>query len=254
MKSIPALTASKHLRKPLKMSEGAVSARMGLGGLPAIAESIPIFEALAVAAYESARLHVCHVSSADSLEHLARVKDAGAPVTAEVCPHHLTLTDECVVTLDPNFKMSPPLRTETDRQALVKALADGLIDCVATDHAPHVDDEWEVPFEEAPFGVVGLETAFAVLYETLVTEGALSLACLVDRMSQSPARLAGIPEPTVAEGAEANLCLVDPAADWRVTRSTLRSRSYNSPWLGKELSARVVLTLAAGHVAWDASA
>lgn len=236
------------------MHEGAVSARLGLGGMPAIAESIEVERALEVAAYEDARLHLCHLSTAASVEHLARFKALGAPVTAEVCPHHLTLTDETVVTLDPNVKMNPPLRPESDRAALVAALADGLIDCVATDHAPHCADDKEVPFEEAPFGVIGLGSAFSVLYGTLVRDGAIELSTLVERMSGAPARIAGIPLPSLQEGAEANLCLFDPDDTWTVSRYNLRSRSQNSAWLGRELRGRVVLTVAAGHVAWDAGA
>lgn len=236
------------------MHEGAVSARLGLAGMPSIAESIEVERALEVAAYEDARLHVCHVSTAAALEHLARFRERGVPVTAEVCPHHLTLTDEAVVTLDANVKMNPPLRPEADRAALVAALAEGLIDCVATDHAPHCADDKEVPFEEAPFGVIGLGTAFAILYGELVSDGAIDLLTLVDRMSSAPARIAGIPEPSVREGAEAGFCLFDPGDTWTVGRHTLHSRSQNSAWLGKELRGRIILTVAAGHVVWDAGA
>jgi dihydroorotase len=239
------------LTRKAVMHEGAVSARLGLGGMPSVAESIEVERDLELAAYEDAPLHICHISTGAALEHLARFKAAGVRVTAEVTPQHLALTDEAVYSLDPNVKMNPPLRSEADRQALVAALAGGLIDCVATDHAPHCLDDKEVPFEEAPFGVIGLETAFAVLYEALVADGSLDLAVLVERMSQAPARVAGVAAPSIAEGAEANLCLFDPQGAWTVSRQTLRSRSQNSPWLGRELGGRVVLTLAAGHVAWD---
>jgi dihydroorotase len=236
------------------MHEGAVSARLGLGGIPSISESIAVGLALEVAGYEDARLHLCHLSTEAALEHLARAKEAGQAVTAEVCPHHLVFTDEAVLSLDPNLKMNPPVRQESDRAALVAALASGLIDCVATDHAPHSTEEKEVPFEEAPFGCIGLETAFAGLYDVLVEPGALGLPVLVERMSQAPARVMGIRVPTIKEGEEANLCLADPAAGWTVSRQTLRSRSHNSPWLGADLRARVLLTVAAGHVAFEAGA
>jgi dihydroorotase len=236
------------------MHEGAVSARMGLGGMPSVAESIEVERDLELAAYEDARLHICHVSAAASLEHIARFREAGVRVTCEVTPHQLTLTDEAVMSLDPNFKMNPPLRPEADRAALAAALKSGLIDCVATDHAPHCLDDKEVPFEEAPFGVVGLETALSVLHGALVCDGDLDVGTLVERMSQAPARIAGIPLPTIKEGAEANLCLFAPAATWTVSRQTLRSRSENSPWLGKELRGRVLLTVAAGHLAFEAGA
>lgn len=236
------------------MHEGAVSARLGVGGMPSIGESVAVARDCEVARYENGRLHVCHVSAAASLEHLARAREAGVAVTAEVTPHHLTMTDEAVLTLDPNVKMNPPLRTEADRVALVRALAEGLIDCVATDHAPHAPEEKEVPFEEAPFGTVGLETAFAVLHDVLVEPGSLPLSVLVERMSQAPARIARIPVPTIEAGREANLCLADPYAGWTVDRSTLRSRSSNSAWLGASLRARVQLTIAAGRLAYEALA
>ena len=172
-------------------------------------------------------------------------------VTAETTPHHLTLVDEQLASFDTNFKMNPPLRAEKDRRALVEALKSGLVDCVATDHAPHAPENKDVPFEEAPFGVVGLETAFSVLYGALVTSGELPLATLVTRMSAAPARIAGLDAPAIAAGAVADLCVVDPQAVWTVQAGALKSRSHNSPWLGRELTGKVRLTVAAGRVAWD---
>jgi dihydroorotase len=147
--------------------------------------------------------------------------------------------------------MNPPLRAERDRRAVVEALKSGLIDCVATDHAPHATEEKDVPFEEAPFGVVGLDTAFSVLHAGLVSSGELPLATLITRMSAAPARIAGLDAPSIAQGRTADLCLFDPAATWTVTSESLQSRSSNSPWLGKELTGRVRLTVAAGRIAWD---
>jgi dihydroorotase len=233
------------------MHEGAVSAKLGLGGIPAIAESADVARVLEVARYEQGRLHLCHVSTALALEHLERARALDVPVTAEACPHHMALTDECVVSLDSNLKMNPPLRPESDRRALVEALKSGLIDCVATDHAPHAQQEKEVPFEAAPFGTTGLETAFAVLYGELVAKKQLSLAVLVSRMSQTPARLAGLAAPTLAAGQPANLCLVSGTARWKVEAGALHSRSTNSAWLGQTLQGRVTLTLAAGRVVYD---
>jgi dihydroorotase len=233
------------------MHEGAVSAKLGLGGIPAIAESADVARALEVARYENGRLHLCHVSTALSLEHLARGRELDVPVTAEATPHHLALTDDAVVSLDSNLKMNPPLRPETDRKALVAALRDGLVGCVATDHAPHAQQEKEVPFEAAPFGTTGLETAFAALYTGLVESGELPLAVLVTRMSQAPAALAGLPAPTLAVGAPADLCLVDVSTPWTVAAGDLHSRSANSAWLGRTLRGRVRLTVAAGRVAYD---
>ncbi len=234
-----------------QMHEGPVSARLGLTGIPSLCESLDVARTLDIAAYEDADLHVCHVSTAASLEALERAKAGGVRVTAEVTPHHLTLVDAALESLDPNLKMNPPLREESDRAALVAALKSGLLDCVATDHAPHAIEEKEVPFEEAPFGCIGLETAFSVLYDGLVKTKALDLGTLVTRMSTAPARIAGIEAPTVAPGVAADLCVVDPSAAWTVTPEALQSRSCNSPWLGRELASRVRLTVAAGRVAWD---
>jgi dihydroorotase len=234
-----------------QMHEGPVSARLGLTGIPSLCESLDVSRTLDIAEYEDAAVHICHVSTAASLAAIERAKAAGVRVTAEVTAHHLTLIDEAIAALDPNFKMNPPLRAESDRKALVAALKSGLLDCVATDHAPHAAQEKDVPFEEAPFGCIGLETAFSVLYGALVGSKALDLGTLVTRMSTAPARIAGLPAPSVSRGAVANLCVVDPKAKWTVSADGLQSRSFNSPWLGRELTARVKLTLAAGRVAWE---
>jgi len=233
------------------MHEGAVSAKLGLGGIPAIAESADVARALEVARYEDGRLHVCHLSTALALEHLARARALGLRVTAEATPHHLTMTDELVYSLDSNLKMNPPLRPDDDRKALVAALKDGLLDCVATDHAPHAQQEKEVPFEVAPFGTTGLETAFAALYSTLVASGELPLGVLVERMSRAPAAIAGLMTPAIAAGAVADLCLVDPRERWTVAAGELHSKSTNSAWLGRTLQGRVTLTVAAGRLVFE---
>jgi dihydroorotase len=237
-----------------QMHEGPVSARLGLGGMPSIAESIDVQRVLEVAAYEDGRVHLCHLSAAGSLAHLERAKRAGVRVTAEVTPHHLTMTDDEVQSLESTLKMNPPLREESDRDALVKALKGGLIDCVATDHAPHAPEEKDVPFEEAPFGTTGLETAFAALYTGLVKKRALTLGTLVTRMSTAPAAIAGLEPPAIKPGARADLCVVDPDVAWTVTRDGFQSRSSNSAWLGRRLTGRVRLTVAAGRLAWEADA
>ena len=233
------------------MHEGAVSAKLGLGGIPAIAESADVARALEVARYEDGRLHVCHLSTALALEHLARARALGLRVTAEATPHHLTMTDELVYSLDSNLKMNPPLRPDDDRKALVAALRDGLLDCVATDHAPHAQQEKEVPFEVAPFGTTGLETAFAALHTGLVTSGELPLGVLVERMSRAPAAIAGVKTPAIAAGAVADLCLVDPRERWTVAAGELHSKSTNSAWLGRTLQGRVTLTVAAGRLVFE---
>ena len=234
-----------------QMHEGPMSARLGLTGIPSLCESLDVARTLDIAEYEDAAVHICHVSTAASLAAIARAKAAGVSVTAEATPHHLTLTDEAIAALDPNLKMNPPLRAESDRSALVAALKSGLVDCVATDHAPHAAEEKDVPFEEAPFGTIGLETAFAVLYDGLVKSKALELGTLVTRMSPAPARIAGLEPPSLAKGSVANLCVADPRAPWTVSRETLHSRSFNSAWLGRERGTRMRLTVAAGRVAWQ---
>jgi len=182
------------------------------------------------------------------VEALAPAQAAGVRATAEATPHHLVLTDDAVRTLDPNVKMNPPLGTEHDREALVDALRTGTISCIATDHAPHARHEKEVPFEEAPFGVTGLETSFAALYTHLVESGLLKLETLLERMSAGPAGAYGLERPRIAVGAPANLVLLDPNASWQVNEAGFRSRSANSWLIGKTLKGRVRMTVAAGRV------
>jgi dihydroorotase len=234
-----------------QMHEGAVSAELGFAGYPSVAESVMVERDLAIAAYERLPLHVLHLSARESVEALARAQNAGLPVSGEATPHHLCLTDEAVRTLDPNVKMNPPLRAETHRSALVDALRDGTIAAVATDHAPHARHEKEVPFEAAPFGVTGLETAFAALYTHLVEPGVLRLETVLERMSAGPARIFGLDRPRVAVGATANVTLIDTEASWRVTEDGFRSRSTNSWLLGRTLKGKVKLTVADGRVAFE---
>jgi dihydroorotase len=232
-----------------QMHEGAVSAELGLHGYPSIAESVMVARDLAIARNEGAPVHVCHVSAAETVAEIRRAKELGVPVTAEVTPHHLCLTDELVRGLDPAVsKMNPPLRSASDRAALVEALADGTLDCVATDHAPHRGHEKEVPFEEAPFGVIGLETAFAAVYTTLVEPGLLPLGTVVERMSQGPAAAFGLPRPELREGALAQLALWDLAASF-IVHPPYASRSTNCAFAGRTLRARCHLTVAAGSIA-----
>jgi dihydroorotase len=230
------------------MHEGAVSARLGIAGIPSLSESTMVARDAALAAYEDARVHFQHLSCVESLEALATAKAAGANVSAEVCPHHLTLTDDVVRTLDSRFKMNPPLRTERDRRALVEALSSGLIDCVATDHAPHARHEKEVPFEQAPMGTTGLETAFPALFTELVLSGEIELATVIERMSAGAA-LFGLPVPRIVPGAPANLTLVDLDARFEVGADGYASRSANCCFHGRALQGKVLLTVAAGTVA-----
>jgi dihydroorotase len=205
-----------------------------------------------LAAYENQPIHVLHLSARESVDELRSARAAGVLASGEVTPHHLCLTDEAVRSLDPNVKMNPPLRAEEDRQALVEALRDGTIEAIATDHAPHARYEKDVPFEEAPFGVTGLETAFSVLYTRLVEPGVLSLGALIDRMSAGPARIYGLERPRIAVGAPANLVVLDLEGTWRVEESGFRSRSPNSWLLGQTLKGRVVETVANGKLTYSA--
>ena len=233
-----------------QMHEGAVSAELGFAGYPSVAESVMVGRDLAIAAYEEQPVHLLHLSAKESVELLARARGEGVPATGEVAPHHLCLTDEAVRTLDANLKMNPPLRSAEDRAALIEAVRDGTIEAIATDHAPHARHEKEVPFEAAPFGVTGLETAFAALYTNLVEPGLLPLETLLERMSSGPARIYGLERPRIAVGSPANLVLLDTAATWRVEEGGFRSRSANSWLLGETLKGRVRLTVAAGKVAF----
>jgi dihydroorotase len=244
------------------MHEGAWSARLGLRGAPGAAEAGPMARDLellrtfvAEGPASSGRapergevpiLHFQHLSTAASVRLLRAAKQEGLPITAEATPHHLMLIDERVATFDQNYKMNPPLRSEDDREELVKALAEGTIDCVATDHAPHASHEKEVPFEDAPFGTVGLETAFAALYGGLVAPGHLTLSRLVDSLSGAPSRCLGIPAPRLEVGAPADLCVVDLDEEWRVDVGDLKGKSRNSAFLGERVRGRVRLTVARG--------
>jgi dihydroorotase len=232
------------------MHEGAASAALGLAGIPAVSESTMIARDAALAAYERARIHVQHLSAAQSVEVVRAAKAAGVAISAEATPHHLCLTDEEVRGLDAQrTKMNPPLRGESDRQALVEALRDGTIECVATDHAPHALEEKEVPFEQAAMGVTGLETAFAALHTELVLPGVIDLGLLVERMAGG-AEPFGLRRPTLAPGSEANVALCDLASEWTVGEDGYESRSSNSWCAGRRLTGRVLMTVAAGQVAY----
>jgi dihydroorotase len=230
------------------MHEGEVSARLGLTGIPSISESTFVARDAAIAAYEEGRVHFQHLSCAESVDALAAWRAAGARVSGEASPHHLVLTHEEVRSLDSRFKMNPPLRAERDRRALIDGLRDGTIACVATDHAPHAQHEKEVPFEQAPMGTTGLETAFAALYTELVLPGVLPLDLLVERMTAGAA-LFDLPTPRLAAGEPANLALVDLEASWEVGAQGYASRSENCCFHGRLLQGVVRLTVAAGVVA-----
>jgi dihydroorotase len=237
------------------MHEGAVSAMLGITGIPSISESTMVARDAALAGYEDGRVHMQHLSCIESARAVAQAKEIGVRISAEASPHHLCLTDEAIREghagpgfLDTNMKMNPPLRTEADRRALIDGLRSGVIDCIATDHAPHARDEKETPFEQAPMGTTGLETAFAAVHTELVLPGVLSLALVVERMTAGAALL-DLPVPRIAPDEPANLTLVDLGAEWEVGEDGYESRSENCCFAGRRLRGRVLVTIAGGAVA-----
>jgi len=234
------------------MHEGRWSARLGFRGIPVSAETAAVARDLEIlrdyvqGRGEDIRLHVQHVSTEGSVRLIRDAKRDGIPVTAEVTPHHLLLTDELMSGFDPNLKINPPLRSERDREALVAGLREGIIDCVATDHAPHASHEKEVPLEGAPFGTVGLETAFSALYGGLVVKGELELKRLVESMTSSAAGCLNVGLDGLKAGAQADFCVVDPDERWVVDRGDLQGKSRNSAFLGKQVQSRVLVTVVGG--------
>jgi dihydroorotase len=254
--AITGLRLALHCEEPSltrggQMHMGAVSAELGLGGWPSLGESLGVSRELSLAADTGQPLHLMHLSARESIELLRSARESGVEASGEVTPHHLCLTDDAVRSLDPNLKMNPPLRTEADRSALIDALLDGTLEAIATDHAPHSREEKDVPFEEAPFGVTGLETAFASLYTSLVETGLVPLETLLERMSAGPARIFRLERPRIALGAAANLVLLGTGVSWKVREDGFRSRSANSWLLGRRLSGRVLLTVAGGRVVYE---
>ena len=230
------------------MHSGAVSARLGLPGIPAESEEVIVSRDIILARMTGCMLHVAHVSTAGSVELIRQAKRRGVPVTAEVTPHHLALTDEAVATFDPNFKMKPPLRTAADVSALKEGLADGTIDCIASDHAPHEREAKELEFLFAPFGVIGLESALAVAVRELIDGEVLDWPGLIAKLSLNPARILGIDRGTLAEGAVADVTLIDPNLEWTIDANAFESKSRNCPFHGELSRGKAVATLVGGHV------
>ena len=237
-----------HLTVGAQMNEGIISSKLGLKGWPAVAEEGIIARDVLLADHVQSRLHICHVTTAGGVEIIRWAKARGINVTAEVTPHHLLLTEEVAESYDPVFKVNPPLRTEKDVIALREGLADGTIDIIATDHAPHSSENKECEWQAAAFGMLGLESAFSIGYLTMVKSGLLSLASLVDRMSITPAKIAGYSEHggTIQIGQSANLCIVDLNRAWTVDRNAVQSKSRNTPFHGRELPAVVERTFFRG--------
>jgi dihydroorotase len=230
------------------MHEGLVSLVLGLGGMPAAAEEVMIGRDIALAEVTGGRLHVMHVSTAGGVALIRDAKRRGARVTAEACPHHFTLTDESLRGFDSNFKMSPPLRTVADVEAIIAGLVDGTIDCIATDHAPHAREKKMLELDRAPFGILGLETAVGLCATRLIHTGRLDWPRLIEALSTLPARILGVNRGTLRPGAVADVTLIDPELSWRVDAAAFRSKSVNSPFDGWTLRGRAVATIVAGRV------
>jgi dihydroorotase len=230
------------------MNEGVVSTELGIPGVPAAAEDVMVARDILLAELTGAHVHIAHLSTAGAVRLVRDAKARGIHVTAEVTPHHLVLTEEAVRSWDANAKMNPPLRTKRDTEALLEALADGTIDCIATDHAPHALSEKEGEFDRAAFGIVGLETAVALLLDRLIRPGLLSLATLVSRLARDPARLMGLPGGSLSPGTVGDVTILDPGQELTVDPTRFRSRSRNTPFRGWQLTGGPVMTIVGGKV------
>jgi len=241
-----------HLAHGGVMHEGDVSMRLGLKGIPALAESVQVARDVDLAGFTGGHIHIMHVSKKESITHIREGKARGVRVTAEVTPHHLTLTDEALLGFNTAAKVNPPMGSAADREALIEALLDGTIDCIATDHAPHTDIEKDFPITECPFGMVGLETAFALLYTRLVKTGRFTLEFLVEKMTAAPAKVLNLqPRGSLADGAPADMVLIDLNQEFEVTSQFFRSKSCNSPFIGERLQGLVMRTLVGGKTVFQ---
>jgi dihydroorotase len=232
------------------MHEGIVSTRLGLKGIPAAAEEIMVARDILLAELTGGHVHLCHMSTRGSVALIQRAKEKGLRVTAEACPHHFTLTHDACDGFNTNAKMNPPLREDADREAIREALRDGTIDVIATDHAPHHYDAKEREFDQAPNGIIGLETAFPLANAELVGSGLLTLAQLVERMSTVPARIFGLPGGSLAKGAPADVVVLDPEVEWTVDPAAFRSKSRNTPFAGRSVRGRAIVTIVRGQVVY----
>lgn len=236
------------------MNAGVTSTRLGLAGMTSLAEEVMIQRDILMAQATGVRYHVAHISTARGVEFVREAKARGAAVTAEVCPHHLLLTDDCVETYDTNFKMNPPLRTQADVDACIEGVVDGTIDCLVTDHAPHGVEEKEFDFQTAPFGIIGLEVALPLYAKALVVSGRMEWPEVIRRMTAGPASVLGIAKGTLKPGADADVTVFDPVERWIVDTTRFRSRSRNCPYGGWELLGRVTQTIVGGRLRFDSRA
>ena len=232
------------------MNEGFTATRLGIPGMPPVAEDAVLARDIQITKYTGARYHLAHMSTAGATAMVRAAKAEGLNVTCEVTPHHFSLTDEAVSDFDTNTKMNPPLRTREDVDALKKGLKDGTIDVIATDHAPHSFDEKQVEYQSAPFGIVGLETALGLVVTELVNSGVLTLSQMIEKMSTNPRRIVNLPEIRIAEGEQANLTIFDPAAEWIVDVQAFKSKSKNSPFGGRKLTGKPVGVINNGEAYW----
>ena len=248
----------EHCQDPLLsaggvMNEGVVSTRIGLKGDPGIAETVTVARDIEIALYLNARVHLAHMSLKRSCELIRVAKAQGVKVTAEACPHHFVLTDEACSSFDTSTKVNPPLRSKEDVEAIKEAIADGTIDCIVTDHAPHTKEDKEVGFDTAPFGLIGLETSLGLTMTELVDPGTIDLCKMVDRMSSAPACIVGLANKgTIKLGADADITIIDPDKEWTVTTDGFVSKSKNSPFIGRKLKGRVEYTICGGKVVYKA--
>lgn len=233
------------------MNEGIWSLRLGLRGWPSAAEDIIVSRNVILSTYTGAHIHLQQISTSNAVEIIRRAKQRNVNISAEVTPHHLHLCDECVRNYDTNFKTNPPLRTPDDQAALIEGLLDGTLDCISTDHMPHTDYEKNVEYDQAPSGVVGLETALAVCLEVLVQNKQCDLSQLIKLLTCNPSNLLKLGKGTLSPGADADITVFDPKEEWVVDPDNFQSRSKNSPWIGKTLQGKVKQTFVSGRKVWD---
>ncbi len=242
---------SAPLAKGGVMHSGFVSNVLGLSGIPAAAEDVMVARDIVLAESVDAPVHIMHVSTANSIAAIRRAKERGVKVTAEVTPHHITLTDEELRSFDPNFKMNPPLRSRKHVEACIQGLVDGSIDAIATDHAPHAAERKQREINIAPFGIIGLETALPLAIETLVNSKLLTWSQLIEKLSFNPATILRIPKGTLRTGADADVTVIDPDLEWEFTLDEIHSKSKNSPYIGRKLKGRATMTIVSGEIRYQ---
>ncbi len=236
------------LRNEGVMNESVISTKLGLSGNPDIAESAMVQRDLQIAQSTNSTLHIPHVSTKKSVEAIKKYKSVFQKVTAEVTPHHLYFNDEALITYNTNLKVAPPIRTEDDRKALITALSDGTVDCIATDHAPHTIEEKEAPFDLAPFGMIGLESCFGAVNKILVKENGMKIESLIDLLTIKPRKIMEFEQDLFADGTPVEITIIDPKVSWTFTKDDINSRSINSPYIGEELFGKIIYTIVKGSV------